>query len=110
MITQGRIWCDYGLTLGQRSTVSVNRVAWYSKRPGPGGPALRDASVGITMGELPVEQVIRRERFEREHPEVTITYDSWRLLHRAVIIEKDGEREVIESDLRVLLDHLERLV
>ena len=61
------------------------------------------------MGELPVDQVIRRERFERDHPRVKITYDRWRLVHRAVITERDGEREVIESDLRVLLDHLEKL-
>ena len=62
------------------------------------------------MDILPVDQVLRRQGFAREHPEVTFTYDRWNHVHRAIFPEDGGTREIIENELRVLLDRLEELL
>lgn len=62
------------------------------------------------MDILPVDQVLRRQRFAREHPEVTFSYDRWNHVHRALLPEDGGTREIIEHELRVLLDRLEELL
>ena len=59
----------------------------------------------------PIDQVIRREQFERDHPEVSFTFDSWNRIHRATIHgPNDSLHEVVESELRALLDRLETIV
>lgn len=51
------------------------------------------------------DQVPRREAYEREHPEVTITYMGpyW----KAVITGEHGETTISRYDLKALLDTLE---
>lgn len=51
--------------------------------------------------------VLRAQK--REHPEVRFSYDEWNRVHRAVIPEDGGSREIVEQELRALLDRLEAL-
>jgi hypothetical protein len=50
-----------------------------------------------------VDQVVRREQYEQDHPEVKITYDRplWRAVHPLA--------EITATGLRTLLDQLDRL-
>ena len=54
-----------------------------------------------------VDQVPRREAFERAYPEVEITYHGpyW----RAIVPDQAGETVVNRYELRALLDKLEEL-
>jgi hypothetical protein len=54
-----------------------------------------------------VDQVPRREAYEKAHPDVKITYhDGW---WQAVIPEEAGETVVSRYELKALLDKLEAL-
>jgi hypothetical protein len=58
----------------------------------------------------PVDQVVRRIKFSEQHPEWHISYNTWRKVWQAVKSDGDGgTHEVVEYELRPLLDRLERL-
>jgi len=54
-----------------------------------------------------VDQVPRREAYEKSHPDVEITYMGpyW----RAIVPEGNGETVVVRYELRQLLDKLEAM-
>jgi hypothetical protein len=56
----------------------------------------------------PIDQVIRQEQFERDHPEVTFAYADG--AHRATVRRDGTVHEVAERELRPLLDRVETIV
>ena len=60
------------------------------------------------MTRQPVDQVIRQQQFERDHPEVTFAYADG--AHRATIRRGNVTHELAEHELRPLLDRAETIV
>jgi hypothetical protein len=56
-----------------------------------------------------VDQVVRREDFEAEHPEISIMgpLETHSVYWRAY---RDGELLAVQNDLRYLLDYLEKIL
>ena len=74
----------------------------------PGGSP-RASLVPLNMRGIPyADQVPRRQEFEREHPEVRITFLS--TVWQGVIPQPDGEEVHIRYELSDLLDLLEALL
>lgn len=72
-------------------------------------------AVGEPCGAPFVDQVIRRQEYEKAHPDVKIEFcpPAWQALlppaWQAVIPEGDGSTIIVRYELRSLLDKLESL-
>jgi hypothetical protein len=63
---------------------------------------------GLVRSPLPEDQVKRRIRFSEQHPEIHIRYDEVQRVWRGFIPLGENEaREIVEYELRALLDRLE---
>lgn len=58
----------------------------------------------------PVDQVLRRDRIAREHPEITFRYVEDFRYHQADVPDGNGTRTITEYALRALLDRVEDLI
>jgi hypothetical protein len=57
-----------------------------------------------------VDQVVRKAEFQAAHPEVAFTYNQEHRFHRATVEAHGTTHEVVERELRPLLDRLEQIV
>jgi hypothetical protein len=58
-----------------------------------------------------VDQVVRRERFEQAHPNVTFTFDDEHKVHRAFVRHADDSvTEVADRELGYVIDRAEQIV
>lgn len=57
-----------------------------------------------------VDQVVRKAEFQQQHPEVVFGYDREHKFHRATVEAHGSTHEVVERELRPLLDRLEEIV